>query len=136
VEACLSCPEAFMLKAGPDKRVMLSLTNRRDGRCARWCALVVMLAVCSLAISVATRYNSSEGSSRSTSKSLHKQSIEEPSRQRLTKNAAQWIPPVVVAAILYVPTSDSRVAVARPEIPNCSFCSNLYYRPPPSSASL
>jgi hypothetical protein len=115
---------------------MLSVTNRDNGRCARWCALVVLLAVCSLTISVATRYSSPETVSNPVTKTLQKQSSEEPGRQRLTKNAATWMPPIVVSAVFYIPCQHPKVVSAGRQVPNPAFVSSLYYRPPPSSVSL
>lgn len=133
VRACVSCCEPFMLRADQFKRhEMLSMTNDANGRCARWCALVVLLAVCSLTVSVATRYNAPEIAASAT-KSLQKHSSQEPGRQRLTNNAATWMPPFLVSAVRYALAPYSRVAIARPDIPNLFYISSLYYRPPPSS---
>src|ERR1700757_2509234 len=117
VEACLSCPPAVMFKAGSEQRKMLSLTNHDTGGCARWCALVVLLSVCSLTVSVATRYSSSADPSSAAGKSVQKHSPEEPGRQRLTKNAATWVPPVAVSAMLHAPSSDARISFEGPRIP-------------------
>jgi len=115
---------------------MLSVTNRETGRCARWGAVMVLVAVCSLAISLATRYSSAAIPFESASKTLQKHTTEQPSRQRLTNNAATWIPPVVVSALFYMPSTYPRVATSGPEVPSTTFVSSLYYRPPPSSLSL
>lgn len=97
---------------------------------------MVLLAVCSLTISVATRYSSPETAPTPASKSVQKQVSEEPGRPRLTTNAATWMPPLVVSTVLYVPAPHRRVTVTSPAIPNPSFVSSLYYRPPPSWLSL
>ena len=110
---------------------MLSLTNRRNGRCARWCAFVVLMAVCSLAVSVATRYSSPETAPASTVKASRCYSSQEHGRQRLTKDAANWVPPVIVAWLLQEPASYPQITVETPAVANPSFASVLYYRPPP-----
>jgi hypothetical protein len=115
---------------------MLSLTNHESGKCARWCAVMVLVAVGSLVISVATRYGFQESPLASASKTLHKHTTEQPSRQRLTNNAATWIPPVVVSALFYMPSTYPRVASSGPEVPSTTFVASLYYRPPPFSSSL
>jgi len=119
---------------GVFKREMLRITNSEDSRCRRWCALVVLLAVCSLTASVATRYTFSRGSSGNTVTTVQKHGSPEPSRQRLMKNAASWIAPVVDSAVLEAPSSYPRIAPAGP-IPSLFFEESLYNRPPPSVGS-
>ena len=121
-----------MVKARPsDKQGMLSPTNHETGRCARWCAGVVLLAVCALTISVATRYGSPESSDLLSTHTVHKHSAPESGRQRLSNNAANWIPPVVEAAVLQSPTAYARVVPAEPSLLKLFPESSLYNRPPP-----
>lgn len=110
---------------------MMSLTNTRTGRCARWCALVVMVAVCSLTIRVATRYGASTGSGISSVQAVHKISVHNPGRQRLDNNAASWMPPTFCAAMLDFPTAEACQSPELEVIPRLSYESNLYNRPPP-----
>ena len=110
---------------------MLSPKNHETGRCAHWCAGVVLLAVCTLTISVATRYGSQESSGLLSTHTVHKHCSPEPGRQRLTNNATNWIPPVVEAAVLQSPTAYERVAPAEPVFPKLFPESSLYNRPPP-----
>lgn len=113
---------------------MLSLTNKKSGECARWCALVVLIAIFSLAISVATRYGSSHGPSTSTIKTSHRYSSQPPGRQRLTKDAANWVPPAINCVQLQAPARPARMPSVGSAVPNPSFASSLYYRPPPFSS--
>lgn len=113
---------------------MLSLTNPESPQCRRWCALVILLAVCALTVSVATRYGHAQSASASTGKTLQKHSSPEPSRQRLSKNAANWIPPVVRSITLQAPSSYPRIAPAGPPIPNLVLENSLYNRPPPTQS--
>jgi len=113
---------------------MLSLTNRRNGRCARWCAIVVLMAVCSLAISVATRYGSTECAPAAAKVSrIH--AVQEHGRQRLTKDAANWMPPVIVSAVLQEPASYTPGTCDGPALPDPSFATRPCYRPPPCALS-
>lgn len=96
-----------------------------------WCAVVVVLAVCSLTVSVATRYGSL-GGSISVATTLHKSPSLEDGRQRLLKYAPLWGPPVVGCAKLGAPTSYSQVAPPAPPIPNAISEESLYNRPPPA----
>lgn len=88
------------------------------------------MAVTSLAVSVATRYCSPQGSSYSV-KTLHKHSSPEQIRQRLTKSAANWMPQVMQAGGLQAPTSYPRIAPAGPPLPSVLLETSLYNRPPP-----
>lgn len=127
---------SFMLQTvGVVKREMLRLINLEDSRSRGWSALVVLLVVCSLTASVATRYSFFRGTSDDTVTRVQKHVSPEPSRQRLMKNAATWIPPVVVSAVLEAPSSYPRIAPAGPPIPSLFFEKSLYNRPPPSSES-
>jgi len=112
---------------------MLRLTNIEDSRCRHWCAVVILLAAISLTVSVATRYGFSRATSDHASTTVQKHSSPDPGRQRLLKNAANWMPPVVSAMVFVAPTSYPRVAPAGPAIPGLFFEKNLYNRPPPFS---
>lgn len=118
-------------KSSSEQPEMISLTNQQNGRCAHWCALVTLIAVCSLAASVATRYSHVERVSTSATISVHGHSSHQPSRQRLTKDAAGWIPPVAVSTPLKAPSVHRQVALPGFLIPTLQFDSDLYNRPPP-----
>jgi len=123
-------------KGGFDRHKMLNLGNRANGRCAFWCALVILLSVSSLTVSVTTRYNSAATSPLSAGPSVQKNCSAEPARQRLDNNATTWMPPLVVVTVLHLPSRHPAVTVAEPDISNPSFVSSLYHRPPPYSVSL
>jgi hypothetical protein len=90
------------------------------------------MAVCSLAVSVTTRYCSPETAPSSAVKARCGSSPER-GRQRLTDDAANWIPPVIVSSPLEEPASYPPVAAEKPAVADPSFASLLYYRPPPFS---
>jgi hypothetical protein len=129
-----------MLQA--DERIdseMLQLPNLEDRRRRSAVATIVLLAVCSLTVSVTTRYSFSGGSpglSAGTVKTVQRQVSPEPSRQRMTNNAAHWMPPTIRSVVLHAPSSYPRVAPAGPPIPGLVFEESLYNRPPPSSEFL
>jgi len=102
----------------------------------QWCVLVVVLAVCCLTLNVATRYCSADASSTFAVRTLHKHAITTPARQRLTKDAATWIPPVVCSAVWCTPAFYPSIAPEEPSISRLSFEKSLYNRPPPSFKSL
>jgi len=134
----LACRPQFLYgkhKVGSLQFRMLYLTNPENSRRGRWSALVVLVAVCALTISVATRY-SSGGVPAYGVRTAHRHPAPEPSRQRLTKNTNNWIPPVVRIVVLQAPTSYPRIAPAGPPIPSLVLEKSLYNRPPPSSEFL
>jgi hypothetical protein len=126
-------PNRYVKSGALKSQGMLSLTNKKNGGCARWCALVVLTAIFALTISVATRYGSAEGPSTSTVKASHRFSLQPQARQRLTKDAANWVPPTVDCVSWHAPARPARVASVGSAIPNPSFASIPYYRPPPVS---
>lgn len=132
--ACvLACGERFLYVTNSmvSGRDMLRLTNDGDARCKHWALVVVLLAAGALTVSVATRYGYSHAVSDYRTASVQKHSSPEPARQRLLKNAATWIPPVVCYANLQAPASYPRIAAPGPPIPSRLFEKNLYNRPPP-----
>src|ERR1035438_997972 len=96
-----------------------------------WSALVILVAVCSLTISVATRYNSPCNISSHNVKTVQTHTWPDTSRQRLVKNAANWIPPAFGFAVLQVPTFYPLIAFVGPSAPSLLLEENLYSRPPP-----
>jgi hypothetical protein len=110
---------------------MLRLTNLDRPRQKVCCVVLVLLAVCALTLSVATRYSSTPAQSNSA-RILHKQLSLEQGRQRLTKSANAWFPPVVRIAAFQAPTAYPRIAPSGPPVPSLFFEDSLYYRPPPS----
>jgi hypothetical protein len=110
---------------------MLRLTRPGKTRPRHWGTAIVLLAVCALAISVATRYGSAKSLSTGSLTVVQKHQSPTPG-QRLLDNAATWMPPFVEAAIFqnpgYYPQLDPSDAPAI-----CVLLErNLYNRPPPS----
>ncbi|HLZ43947.1 MAG TPA: hypothetical protein VKQ11_23485 [Candidatus Sulfotelmatobacter sp.] len=118
-----------------NKQEMLNPTNRNTGRCARWCAAVVLLAVCALTLSVATRYGSvNSGISAIHTFNNHAQSTS--TCQRLDVNTAGWMPPVIDSTVLQTRDPHARVASVRPIFLKLFPESSRYKRPPPASLSI
>jgi len=121
-----------MLEGSGTAKRMLHPTNPNGSGIKRWWALMVLLAVCSLAVSVATRYTSAPAGPDSATTSVRNHVAPEPGRQRLLQNAATWIPPVICPVVFQVPLSYSRVVPVGVRVPNLLLEENLYNRPPPS----
>jgi hypothetical protein len=110
---------------------MLRLTNLNRSRGGRWCSVIVLLAVCSLTASVATRYCHYPSNDASATQTIQKLAPTHSQCQRLLKNAAVWLPPVVSSYVLEAPRSYRPIASAGPPIPSLFFEDGLYNRPPP-----
>ena len=122
----------WLMEVEVNKQEMLNPTNHKTGRCARWCALVVLVAVCALTVSVATRYGSPEASGVSANHTVSKDTGPSSGRQRLDLNAAGWTPPVVDSTVLQSPDPHARLVPAQPTVLKLFPESSLYNRPPPS----
>jgi hypothetical protein len=114
---------------------MRLLSHVEDRRHRGWCAVVVLVAVFSLIVSVATRYSSTGDLSSTTVKAFQTHPSPEAKRQHLAKDAADWIAPVICFSVLQSPRSYPRIAPAGPPMPGLVLEESLYNRPPPSSES-
>jgi hypothetical protein len=114
---------------------MLSFTDLARPERKRWCTAIVLIAVCALTVSVATRYDSPVASDAKVS-ILQSQTRWEPGIQRLLNNAATWVPPVIISVLLQDPGFYPHVAPSRPIFRSVLLESDLYNRPPPTRNSL
>lgn len=114
---------------------MLQLTNLETSRPKRLFTVIVVAAVCALAISVATRYGYSQGPSVSAVTQITNHASSEPSRPRLINSAVTWIPAVTGYTLLEAPTPYARVAPEAPPILTTFFDQSLSNRPPPQPSS-
>jgi hypothetical protein len=131
------CCRKDMVRASRiDLPQMLNVTGYRTRRSAHWCALVVMVAACSLAIRVATRYGSSESGPTSKAETARSQDSWKHGRQRLTKDASAYTPPQIAPSGLEPPVIYGPVAYEGPKLSPLIFVSYFYYRPPPNSGFL
>jgi hypothetical protein len=97
-----------------------------------WPRVLILLVICSLTLSLATRFCVQTTSKLSTVKSVERRSVE-PKRQHLHRDMSGLGGPVGVAAfwtpvMLYPP-----VAEIEPGVPSHPSYHSLYNRPPPSS---
>jgi len=116
---------------------MFYLDNLEPRQSKRWWIAVVLLAVCSIAISVATRYcvPGKAADSKVTTVRNHVDTETEQGRQRLLNNAISWMPPVVGSAMLDQNNSFNPIVLARPPAPRQFFEQSLFNRPPPANSS-
>jgi hypothetical protein len=93
-----------------------------------WRVFIIILAVCGLTISLATRTFRLKIAHGVTVTSADGQAM----RQHLDKDAAKWVPPVPTFTALRLPTFYPYVAPAGPPLAAVLFDKSLYNRPPPS----
>ena len=114
---------------------MLQLTNPGRPCRKRWCMAIVLIAVCTLTVSVATRYTRSQGPANETQSVIQEHHALRPGLQRLLNNAVTWMPPIVEATIFYDPCHYPHVVPSDSPISSVLLERNLYNRPPPISLS-
>jgi len=115
---------------------MLQLANLGRPCRKRWCTAIVLVAVCTLTISVATRYGHYQGPADETLTAVQKHHSLMPGLQRLLNNAATWTPPLVEAAIFRDPGRHPHIGPSDSPISSVLLEKNLYNRPPPTEFSL
>jgi hypothetical protein len=107
------------------------LASRWDvRRCRNWRAALVLVAICALSVSLATRYTVLN--SDVTGVKVVKSQSSDAKRQHLVRDALKWTAPA--AKFTLVPAVQSHVHVVSAIFPatNLSSESWLYNRPPPS----
>jgi hypothetical protein len=104
-------------------------------RLRKWCTAIVLVAVCSLTVSLVTRYTAPLGISSRTAKTLRISGAAAAKRQHLAKDAVDWMPPVIRIRLLVPSSFSSTVAIDAPVL-NCFSEQSLYNRPPPSGIFL
>lgn len=108
---------------------MLRFTYLRHPDRRRWCTAVVLVAVCTLTLSVATRYSFCGSTANESVTTVQNHQSWTPGLQRLL-NAANWMPPVVESAIFHDPDSYPHVTPCGPTVSSVLLEKNLYNRPP------
>ncbi len=101
------------------------LTMRRP---PRWHVLVIVLAICALTVSLATRTFRLTIPQGVTAQSADSHAM----RQHMDRDAAQWAPLVPTLSTLQAPVFYPRVAPTGPPMPSVLFDESLSNRPPPS----
>jgi hypothetical protein len=97
-----------------------------------WRGVLIVIAICSLTLSVATRFWASSTSQSKIVKSVDQRSVE-PKRQHLNKDATRWVAPLVDFSIFVPAAIETSLALSGPVLPKHVFSESLYNRPPPSS---
>lgn len=101
----------------------------------KWCSTIVLVAICSLTVSLLTRYCAPLGVSSQAVKSVHVHAAPGAKKQHLAKDAADWIPPVTSIHLLIPSSCPAITVVTAPRLSRVSE-QNVYNRPPPSSSFL
>jgi hypothetical protein len=113
------------------------MVNVRDRRSRIYSGLgaVIALVICSLTLSLATRFCIQATSEVHVSKAVERRSIE-PKRQHLNRDASRWVVSAANANFLEPVVLYVRAVPAESPLPNHVFDESLYNRPPPFGLSL
>jgi len=98
-----------------------------------WQGLLVVIAICSLTLSVATRFWVPGTSQSPIVKSLDRRAAE-PARQHLDRDAIQWVAPVANFSIVEPAAVEASLVPAGPPLPRLVFSDSESNRPPPSGS--
>jgi len=113
---------------------MQSLIFRNRKLHAReWRSALIVIAICSLTVSVATRFWASSTSDTQIVKSVDHRPLD-PKRQHLNKDAARWVSPSATFSVIAPASVETQLAPVIPLLPKHVFSDTLYNRPPPSSS--
>jgi len=139
----VTCPvhisSSMLTRAVRSISKMLRRASSEGSWQGRFCAVLVLMAVCLLTARVATRYGFSGKSWEAPAvKTLtfERHVTPRPGPQRLIKNSATWNPPRVCAVQFRTPVFYPRVAPAAPPVISLHIGESLYNRPPPASKNL
>lgn len=97
-----------------------------------WRGLLIVIAICSLTLSLATRFWTPSTSQSNIVKSIDQRSAD-PKRQHLNKDAIRWLAPLIDFGRLAPASIETRLAPSGPILPKQVFTESLYNRPPPLS---
>jgi len=96
-----------------------------------WRSALIVIAICSLTLSVATRFWASSTFDTQIVKSVDHRPLD-PKRQHLNKDAARWVSPSASFIVIAPASIETQLAPAVPLLPKHVFSDTLYNRPPPS----
>lgn len=106
------------------------MVRSHTGAWQGWRVCIIVLAICSLTVSLATRtfrLKIPQGISVTSG-------VAHAMRQHIDRDAVGWVPPVPILANLQAPTFYPYVAPAGPPLASLLFGESLYNRPPPASS--
>lgn len=115
-----------------NRKMRLTENCRRNRR--GWRGAVIVAAVCSLTLSLATRFSTSVDSQIHSVKSVCSHSSE-PQRQNLDRDASRFAGPVTSATAFQASVLYLHVVPAEPLHSGQILRSDLYNRPPPALVS-
>ncbi|HXZ32344.1 MAG TPA: hypothetical protein VEH30_08685 [Terriglobales bacterium] len=116
-------------------RTGLSALKERCDNGPAWPRVLIVVVICSLTLSVTTRFSNVISSPTHTAKMVDGRSVE-PKRQHLNRDAIRWLPPVVSSTVLVCVRLHPPIEPTGPSLPKDTFYETLYNRPPPSAISL
>jgi hypothetical protein len=97
-----------------------------------WQRALIIVAICSLTFSLATRFWATSDSLSHTVRTVDRRSVE-PKRQHLNRDAIRWVAQAADFSIIEPAPIEASLALAGPPLPKHVVSDSLYNRPPPSS---
>ena len=113
----------MILSVAPSEDLRLPRYQHR-----RWRVFVIVLAICGMTVSLATRTFRLTIPHGVTVQNADSHAT----RQHMDRDAAQWVPPVPILSTLQVPVFYPRIAPSGPPRPTLLFDEDISNRPPPS----
>jgi hypothetical protein len=110
----------------------MQLLRHRSVSKRGWRGALIVIAICSLTFSLATRFWATSDSPSHTVRTVDRRSVE-PKRQHLNRDAIRWAAPAADFSIIEPAPIEAALALAGPPLPKHVFSDSLYNRPPPSS---
>ncbi len=110
----------------------MQLLSRRSVSERGWRSALIVIGICSLTFSLATRFWVTSDSPSHTVRTVDRRSVE-PKRQHLNRDAIRWVAPAADFSIIEPAPIEASLAPAGPPLPKHVFSDSLYNRPPPSS---
>lgn len=107
----------------------MGLRENQGARC--WRGLLIALCVLTLGVTLTTRFSSHHRSLVPTVKSVGRSAVV-PQKQRMNRDAAQWIAPIVVSAFAQFIVTYSCSLPAEPQVSFNFLDDRQFNRPPPS----
>jgi hypothetical protein len=98
----------------------------------KWRSVLILLAICSLTVSLATRFWVPSSPPSHAARSVDQRSVE-PKRQNLDRSSTQLVAQSTDFDIIELTAFNTRLMPSQPRLPKAVVSDGLYNRPPPSS---
>ncbi len=98
---------------------------------AKWRYALILLAICSLTLSLATRFSVQSSSQSHSTKTVDRRSAE-PKQQHLDRDATHWVVSTAYLGFVEPSATGLPLDLVGPPLPRVLLGNSLYNRPPPA----